>query len=85
MAVGGDVAVFRVGNLQEIGSNARQADGLGGSRAAVRGRHTLKIEVIHHEDKGDTDQEASKASKRAHKRIVALRALRFKRYARGVA
>jgi len=85
MAVGGDVAVFCVGNLQEIGSDARQADGLRWSSTDVRGRHSLKIEVIHHEDKSDTDQEASKTNKRAHARIVALRAWQFKRYARRVA
>jgi hypothetical protein len=85
VAVGGDVAMFRVSNLQKIGSNTCQADGLGGSRAAVRGRHTLKIKVIHHEDKSDTDQEASKTSKKAHEGIVAPRALHFKWYARGVA
>src|SRR6266567_5913452 len=35
MAVGGDVAVFRIGNLQEVHSNARQADGLRGSGALI--------------------------------------------------
>ena len=75
MAVGGDVAVFRVGNLEKVHSNARQADGLRGSRTAIRGRHTLKIEVIHDEDEGGTDQEADK---RAHIEIVARRAVHFK-------
>ena len=85
MAVGGDVAVFRVGNLQQIGSNARQADGLGRSSSAIRGWHTLHIEVIHEEKKSDTNQEPEKPDKRFHNEIVARPAAHFKLDARGVA
>ena len=44
MAVGGEVAAFRLGNLQEVASNSRQADSLGWSRSAIRGRHFLQID-----------------------------------------
>ncbi|MCU1316805.1 MAG: hypothetical protein JWN63_2127 [Candidatus Acidoferrum typicum] len=79
MAVRGDVASFRLGNLQEVASNAGQADGLGWSRTTIRGRHALQIEVIYDKEKGGTDQDADK---RAHGRIVGLPAVRGKRYAR---
>ena len=56
LAVNGDVAVFGIGNLQKIHSNARQTDGLRGGRAFVRGRQPQQTEVIHHKEKGGTDE-----------------------------
>jgi hypothetical protein len=82
MAVRGDVAVFRIGDLQKIHSNARQADGLRGSRTTICGRHPLQIEVIHDKEKGRTDQNADK---KAHLRIMARPATHFKRTAQLVA
>lgn len=82
MTVSGDIAAFGLGDLQEVASNAGQADGLGWSSAAVRGGHALQIEVIDNEEKGSTYQ---KADKSAHERIVARALLHFKRGARGVA
>src|SRR5712664_1691195 len=69
MAVRGDVAAFRLGDLQEIASNARQADGLRWSGTFIRCRHSLQIEVIHDKEKGCTNKNADK---RAHERIVCL-------------
>ncbi len=79
MAVGGDVAAFRLRDLEEVASNARQADGLRRSRTFIRDRHSLQIEVIYDKEKGGTDQNADK---RAHERIVGLHAMRGKRNAR---
>ena len=59
MAVGGDEGVLRVGNLEEVGSNARQGDGLRGSRAAIGGRHALQIKVVHNKEKRGSDQKAN--------------------------
>src|SRR6266446_4489503 len=73
MAVGGDVAVFCVGNLQEIGSDARQADGLRWSSTDVRGRHSLKIEVIHHEDTREELRKETTPGIFASKRIRSVR------------
>src|SRR2546423_610082 len=82
MAVRGNVAAFRHGDLQEVASNAGQADGLRRSGTFVRGRHFLQIEVIHDKEKRGTDQNANK---RAHSRIVALPVARCNRTAqRGV-
>src|SRR6266481_8866460 len=58
MAVGGDVAAFRLRDLEEVASNARQADGLRRSRTFIRDRHSLQIEVIYDKEKGGTDQNA---------------------------
>src|ERR1700741_94787 len=69
MAIGGDVAAFRLSDLQEIASNARQADGLRRSRTFIRGRHSIQIEVIYDKEKGGTDQNADK---RTHGEIVSL-------------
>src|SRR5437660_12365418 len=41
MAIRGDVAAFRLSDLQKVASNASQADGLRWSRAFIRGRHSL--------------------------------------------
>jgi hypothetical protein len=82
MAVGGDEAVFRVGNLQEVHSNARQGDGLRGSRAVIGRRHPLQIEVIRDKKDGGTDENPEKE---AHEKIVARCAARRKRIGRGVA
>jgi hypothetical protein len=82
MAVRGDVAVFPIGNLQKVHSNARQADGLRGSRTFIRGRHPLQIEVIHDKEKGGTDQNPDKE---AHSGIVTRPVLHFKRDAPRVA
>ena len=79
MAVRGDVAAFRLGDLQEVASNARQADGLRRSRTFIGDRHSLQIEVIYDKEKGGTYQDADK---RAHGRIVGLLAVRGKRNAR---
>ena len=79
MAVRGDVAAFRLCDLEEIASNARQADGLRRSRTFIRDRHSLQIKVIYDKEKGGTDQDADK---RAHGRIVGLPAVRGKRKAR---
>ena len=79
MAIRGDVAAFRLGDLQEVASNARQADGLRRSRTFIRDRHSLQIEVIYDKEKGGTYQDADK---RAHGRIVGLLAVRGKRNAR---
>ncbi len=76
MAVGGDVAVFCVGDLQEVHSNAGQADGLRGSGTFIRGWHPLQVEVIDSKEKGRTDQDADK---KAHGEIVGLRTARCKR------
>jgi hypothetical protein len=82
MAVSGDVAAFRLGDLQEVASNAGEADGLRWSRTVIRGRHALHIEVIYDKKEGGSDQDASK---RAHERIVARRVAHFKGRARRVA
>ncbi len=82
LAVGGDVDAFGLGDLQEIGSNTGQADGLRRSRTVIRGGHPLQREFIDYKEKGCTDQ---KANKRAHERIVAQALLHFKRGARRVA
>ena len=82
LAVGGDVDAFGLGDLQEIGSNTGQADGLRRSRTVIRGGHPLQREFIDYKEKGCTDQ---KANKRAHKRIVAWPAAYFKWGARRVA
>jgi hypothetical protein len=82
MAIHGDVTALRLGNLQEIGSNARQADGLRRSRTFVRRRQSLQREVIDDQEKGRTDQQADK---RAHERIVTRQVAHFKRSARQVA
>src|SRR5438132_11441445 len=81
MAVGRDVTAFRLGDLQEVASNAGQGDGLRGSCAFVGRRHSLQREVVEDEDKGGTGQ---KANKRAHERIVAGRTADFKCSARRV-
>src|ERR1700688_2582270 len=52
MAVRGDVAAFRLGDLEEVASNARQADGLRRSRTFIRDRHSLQIKVIYDKEKG---------------------------------
>jgi hypothetical protein len=75
MAVGGDEAVFRVSNLQKVHSNARQADGLRGSRTIIGGRHFLQIKAIHGEEKGGTDENAEEE---AHEKIVARSVARRK-------
>jgi hypothetical protein len=82
LAVGGDVEAFGLGDLQEIGSNTSQADGLRRSRTVIRGGHPLQGEFIDYKEKGCTDQ---KANKRAHKRIVARPETQFKRSPRQVA
>jgi len=79
MAVGGDVGAFRLGDLQEVASNADQSDGLCGCRALVGRRHSLQKEVVDHEEKGGTNQ---KADKRAHEQIVARPVAHFKQSAR---
>ena len=79
MAVGGEVGAFRLGDLQEVASNADQSDGLRGRRALVGRRHSLQREVINGEKKGGTNQ---KADKRAHEEIVARLAAHFKQSAR---
>src|SRR5260370_37730522 len=66
LAVGGDVGAFGLGDLQQVASNARQADGLRRSGAFVRGGHSLQREMINDEEKGGTDE---KADKRAHERL----------------
>src|SRR6266849_1553159 len=58
MAVRGDVAAFCLGNLQEVASNARQADRLRRSRTYIRGWHPLQRKMINDEEKGGTDQKA---------------------------
>src|SRR5258708_1713696 len=82
MAIHGNVAALRLGNLQEVGSNARQADGLRRSRTFVRRRQSVQREVIDDKEKGRTDQQSDK---RAHERIVTRRVAHFKRSARQVA
>ncbi len=78
LAVDGDVAVFRIGNLQKVHANASQADGLRGSSTFIRGRHLLQIEMIHDKEKSGTDQNTDK---KAHARIMARLAAHFKRSA----
>ena len=68
MAVDGDVGAFRLGDLQEVASNADQADGLRGRRALVSRRHFLQKDLVNDKEKGGTYQ---KADKRAHEEIVA--------------
>jgi len=75
MAVDGDVGAFRLGDLQEVASNADQGDGLRGRRALVSRRHFLQKEVVNDKEKGGTYQ---KADKRAHEEIVARLVARFK-------
>ena len=82
MAVGGDVAAFRLSNLQEVHSNAGQADGLRGSRAFVGRGHSLQREVIDDEEKGGCDKNADKS---AHEEIVARLEAHFKESAGRVA
>jgi len=55
LAVGGDVEAFGLGDLQEVASNAGQADGLRCSRTFIRGRHFLQRELIDGKEKGGTD------------------------------
>jgi hypothetical protein len=81
-AVGGDVAVFRVSNLQKVHANTRQADGLSGRRTFIGGGHLLQIEAVHEKEEGSTDE---KADKEAHIGIVARPVAFFKRRARRVA
>ena len=75
MAVDGDVGAFRLGDLQEVASNADQGDGLRGRRALVSRRHSLQKDVVNDKEKGGTYQ---KADKRAHEEIVARLVARFK-------
>jgi len=82
MAVRGYVAAFRLSDLQEVASNAREADGLRWSGAAIRGRHLLQIEKVHCKEKRGTNQ---KAFEKAHAGIVTRPPARFKRNARRVA
>src|SRR5260370_36729597 len=58
MAGLGDVAAVRLGDLQEVASNARQADGLRWSGTFIRCRHSLQIEVIDDKEKSSTNQNA---------------------------
>src|SRR4029077_7983661 len=58
MAVGGDEAAFRLGDLKKVAAHARQADGLGWSRTAICNRHALHIKVIDDKEKGSTDENA---------------------------
>src|SRR2546430_13304325 len=51
VAVRGDVATFRLGDLEGAASNARQADGLRRGRTFIRGGHSLQIEVIYAKEK----------------------------------
>src|SRR5690348_15759576 len=66
MTVDGDVGAFRLGDLQEVATNADQGDGLCGRRALVSRRHFLQKEVVNDEEKGSTYQ---KADKRAHEEL----------------
>src|SRR5260370_12406766 len=75
IAVGGDVGAFGLGDLQEVASNARQADGLRRSGTFIRGRHSLQRELIDGKEEGGTDE---KADKSAHEKIVARPAIHFK-------
>jgi len=59
LAVDSDVAVFGIGNLQKVHSNARQTDGLCGGRTFVHGGHSHQTEVIHHKEKGGTNENAN--------------------------
>ena len=81
-AVGGDVGAFGLGDLQEVASNAGQADGLCRSGTFIRGWHSLQRELIDGEEKGGTDE---KADKSAHEKIVARPAIHFKQDAGPVA
>src|SRR5260370_35479405 len=66
MAVRGDVAALRLGNLQEVASNAHQAERLRRSRTLIRGWHPLQRKMISDEEKGAANQNTKK---KAHARI----------------
>ena len=78
MAIGGDEAMFRVGNLQQVHSDPRQADSLRGGRALIRRRHPFQIEVIRDKKDRGTDENPEKE---AHRKIVARCVARRKRNA----
>ena len=62
VAVLRDKKALGLRDLQQIASNAREADGLRGRRAFVGGGHFLQIEVIDTEEYGGSDENHSKGS-----------------------
>lgn len=70
MAIQRDITALGLGDLQQVGAHTGQADGLRGRRAFIRHRHLFEIEMVDSKERGSGNQDCSK---RAHKKIVALK------------
>ena len=69
MAVQSDVAALRLGNLQKIGADASEADGLRRGRAFIGHRHLLEIIVIDAKEKSTSNEHRDQST---HNRSLAL-------------